>query len=47
VALDTDQLVGPKYRMICLPTSTWIDANGRIVDRVVRRTRAKRRLGGR
>jgi hypothetical protein len=34
VALDTDQRVGLQYRMIGLPTSTWIDANGRIVDRV-------------
>ncbi|HEX9411929.1 MAG TPA: TlpA disulfide reductase family protein, partial [Ktedonobacterales bacterium] len=34
VGLDTDQHVGAQYRMIGLPTSTWIDANGRIVDRV-------------
>ncbi len=33
VALDTDQYVSAQYRMIGLPTSTWIDANGRIVDR--------------
>jgi len=34
VGLDTDQRVGAQYRMIGLPTSTWIDANGRIADRV-------------
>jgi len=34
VALDTDQHVGLQYRMLGLPTSTWIDANGRIMDRV-------------
>lgn len=34
MALDTDQQVGRQYRLIGLPASTWIDAKGRIVDRV-------------
>ncbi len=34
VALDTDQQVGRQYRVIGLPASIWIDAKGRIVDRV-------------
>jgi hypothetical protein len=34
VSLDAGQQVGLQYRVIGLPASIWIDANGTIVDRV-------------